>query len=56
MGPRHHVVVVTGVSSGIGREQGTGTLINIASIVGAVARPYSHPYGMSKHAVRALGS
>ncbi|WP_033313434.1 SDR family oxidoreductase [Streptomyces iakyrus] len=38
------------------REQGAGTLINISSIVGAVAQPYSHPYGMSKHAVRALGS
>ncbi|MEU0247694.1 SDR family oxidoreductase [Streptomyces sp. NPDC006235] len=38
------------------REQGSGTLINIASIVGAVAQPYSHPYGMSKHAVRGLGS
>ncbi|MEU2542832.1 SDR family oxidoreductase [Streptomyces iakyrus] len=38
------------------REQGTGTLINISSIVGAVAQPYSHPYGMSKPAVRALGS
>ncbi|MFF7856346.1 SDR family oxidoreductase [Streptomyces sp. NPDC007904] len=38
------------------REQGSGTLINISSIVGAVTQPYSHPYGMSKHAVRALGS
>ncbi|MEV5353592.1 SDR family oxidoreductase [Streptomyces sp. NPDC052693] len=38
------------------REQGSGTLINVSSIVGAVAQPYSHPYGMSKHAVRALGS
>ncbi|MCF1643798.1 SDR family oxidoreductase [Streptomyces indiaensis] len=38
------------------REQGSGTLINISSIVGAVAQPYSHPYGMSKHAIRALGS
>jgi hypothetical protein len=28
------------------REQGTGTLINISSVVGAVAQPYSHPYGM----------
>ncbi|MFI9766776.1 SDR family oxidoreductase [Streptomyces sp. NPDC052415] len=38
------------------REQGTGTLINISSIVGAVAQPYSHPYSMSKHAVRGLGT
>lgn len=38
-----------------GRD-GTGTLINISSIVGAVAQPYSHPYSMSKYAVRGLGS
>ncbi|MEV5440049.1 SDR family oxidoreductase [Streptomyces sp. NPDC052682] len=38
------------------REQGTGTLVNIASIAGAVPQPYSHPYSMSKHAVRSLGS
>ncbi|MFD3499713.1 SDR family oxidoreductase [Streptomyces sp. NPDC058676] len=38
------------------RQQGTGTLINISSIVGAVAQPYSHPYSMSKHAVQGLGS
>lgn len=38
------------------RARGTGTLINISSIVGAVPQPYSHPYSMSKHAVRGLGS
>ncbi|WP_329253047.1 SDR family oxidoreductase [Streptomyces canus] len=38
------------------REQGTGTLINISSIVGAVSQPYSPPYSMSKHAVQGLGS
>ncbi|WAU83316.1 SDR family oxidoreductase [Streptomyces sp. Qhu-G9] len=38
------------------REQGSGTLINISSVVGAVAQPYSHPYSMSKHAVQGLGS
>jgi short-subunit dehydrogenase len=38
------------------REQGTGTLINISSIAGTVAQPYSHPYSMSKHAVQGLGS
>lgn len=39
------------------REQGRrGTLINISSIAGAVAQPYSHPYSMSKHAVQGLGS
>ncbi|GAA3506412.1 SDR family oxidoreductase [Streptomyces prasinosporus] len=38
------------------REQGRGTLIDVSSVVGAVTQPYSHPYGMSKHAVQALGS
>ena len=38
------------------RQQSTGTLINISSIVGAVPQPYSHPYSMSKHAVQGLGS
>lgn len=38
------------------RGQGTGTLINISSIAGTVAQPYSHPYSMSKHAVQGLGS
>ncbi|GGK77494.1 SDR family oxidoreductase [Streptomyces flaveus] len=38
------------------RGQGTGTLINISSVVGATSQPYSHPYSMSKHAVQGLGS
>ncbi len=38
-----------------GRD-GTGTLINISSVVGAVAQPYSHPYSMSKYAVQGLGT
>jgi short-subunit dehydrogenase len=38
------------------REQGTGTLINISSVAGAVPQPYSHPYSMSKHAIQGLGS
>ncbi|MEV8593444.1 SDR family oxidoreductase [Streptomyces sp. NPDC052012] len=38
------------------REQGEGTLINVSSIVGVVAQPYTHAYGMSKHAVRALSA
>ncbi|MFJ7147608.1 SDR family oxidoreductase [Streptomyces sp. NPDC100445] len=38
------------------REQGRGTLVNVSSIVGVVTQPYTHAYGMSKHAVRALGS
>ncbi|MFJ1812450.1 MULTISPECIES: SDR family oxidoreductase [unclassified Streptomyces] len=37
------------------RERGSGTLINVSSIVGAVSQPYSHPYSMSKHAVQGLG-
>ena len=36
-------------------EQGENVLINVASIVGEVAQPYTAPYGMSKAAVRALG-
>lgn len=38
------------------RAQGRGKLVNISSIVGAVAQPYSHPYSMSKHAVQGFGS
>ncbi|WP_425245689.1 SDR family oxidoreductase [Streptomyces sp. NEAU-NA10] len=38
------------------RQQGSGTLINISSVAGAVSQPYSHPYSMSKHAVQGLGS
>lgn len=38
------------------REQGHGTLVNVSSVVGAVAQPYTHAYGMSQHAVRALGT
>jgi NAD(P)-dependent dehydrogenase (short-subunit alcohol dehydrogenase family) len=36
-------------------EQRSGTVINVASIVGEVPQPYTTPYGMSKAAVRALG-
>jgi short-subunit dehydrogenase len=35
-------------------EQGSGVLIDIASIVGEVPQPYTAPYGMSKAALRAL--
>lgn len=38
------------------RERGTGTLVNVSSVAGAAAQPYSHPYSMSKHAVQGLGS
>jgi short-subunit dehydrogenase len=35
--------------------QGDGVLINVASVIGEIAQPYSAAYGMSKAAVRALG-
>ncbi|RJT96902.1 SDR family NAD(P)-dependent oxidoreductase [Arthrobacter frigidicola] len=37
------------------RSQGSGVLINVASIVGVVPQPYTSAYSMSKSAVRALG-
>jgi NAD(P)-dependent dehydrogenase (short-subunit alcohol dehydrogenase family) len=37
------------------REQGSGVLINIASIVATVPQPYTSAYVIAKHAVRALG-
>lgn len=36
-------------------EQGEGSIVNIASLVGEVQQPYTSAYGMSKAAVRALG-
>ncbi|AIS02101.1 SDR family oxidoreductase [Streptomyces glaucescens] len=38
------------------REQDRGTLVNVSSIVGVVSQPYTHAYGMSKHAIRALSA
>jgi short-subunit dehydrogenase len=38
------------------REQGRGTLVNVSSIAGVVSQPYTHAYGMSKHAIRALSA
>jgi short-subunit dehydrogenase len=38
------------------REQGRGTLVNVSSVVGVVSQPYTHAYGMSKYAVRALSA
>ncbi|MFI2371178.1 SDR family oxidoreductase [Streptomyces sp. NPDC018833] len=38
------------------REQGEGTLVNVSSIVGVVSQPYTHAYGMSKYAIRALSA
>ena len=36
------------------RQQGSGVLINNASIVGAVAQPYTSAYGVSKWGIRGL--
>jgi short-subunit dehydrogenase len=36
------------------RAQGSGVLINIASVVGEISQPYTAAYSMSKAAVRAL--
>lgn len=41
---------------GVMREQGRGTLVNVSSVVAALPQPYTHAYGMSKAAVRALGA
>ncbi|GKQ41460.1 SDR family oxidoreductase [Streptomyces sp. A012304] len=38
------------------REQDKGTLVNVSSVVGVVSQPYTHAYGMSKYAVRALSA
>jgi short-subunit dehydrogenase len=85
---RDFVVVITGASSGIGRDtamafarkgcsvvlaarreealeavarrcgdqRGHGTLVNVSSVLGVASQPYTHAYGMSKYAVRALGA
>jgi NAD(P)-dependent dehydrogenase (short-subunit alcohol dehydrogenase family) len=37
------------------REQGSGVLVNNASIVAKVPQPYTSPYVISKHGIRALG-
>lgn len=38
------------------KAQGAGTLINVSSVVGVVAQPYTSAYSMSKAAIRALGT
>ncbi len=38
------------------RRQGSGTLINVSSVVGASPVPYNAPYAVAKAAVRALGT
>jgi NAD(P)-dependent dehydrogenase (short-subunit alcohol dehydrogenase family) len=37
------------------REQGSGVLINVASVAGKVSQPYTGAYVLTKHAIRALG-
>ncbi|MEQ9443289.1 MAG: SDR family NAD(P)-dependent oxidoreductase [Cyclobacteriaceae bacterium] len=36
------------------REQGSGILVNVSSIVGIVGQPYTVPYSISKSAIRGL--
>ena len=38
------------------REQGSGVLVNVSSIVAAVPQPYTHAYSMSKAAIRVLST
>ena len=36
------------------RDQGSGVLVNVSSVVGLVPQPYTHAYNMSKAAIRML--
>lgn len=36
------------------REQGSGVIVNVSSVVGRVGQPYATAYTMTKHAIRAL--
>ncbi|MEA5515275.1 SDR family oxidoreductase [Nodularia sp. UHCC 0506] len=36
------------------REQGSGNLINVSSVVGVTGQPYTSPYTISKYAIRGL--
>ncbi len=38
------------------REQGEGVVVNVSSIAGVVAQPYTHAYGMTKSAIRMLST
>lgn len=38
------------------REQGSGVLINVASMLSRITEPYVAPYVISKHGIRALGA
>jgi NAD(P)-dependent dehydrogenase (short-subunit alcohol dehydrogenase family) len=37
------------------QEQGSGVIVNVSSVVGEIAQPYTSAYSMSKAAIRALG-
>ncbi|MFD1211585.1 SDR family oxidoreductase [Arthrobacter sp. GCM10027362] len=37
------------------QRQGSGVLVNVSSVVGEIAQPYTSAYSMSKAAIRALG-
>ena len=37
------------------QAQGSGVIVNVASVVGEIAQPYTAAYSMSKAAIRALG-
>lgn len=37
------------------REQGSGVLINVSSVVARMPQPYTSAYTLTKHAIRALG-
>jgi short-subunit dehydrogenase len=38
------------------REQGSGVLVNVSSVVGIVAQPYTSAYSLSKAAIRSLST
>jgi NAD(P)-dependent dehydrogenase (short-subunit alcohol dehydrogenase family) len=38
------------------KDQGSGVIVNVSSIVGVVPQPYTHAYSMAKAAIRALSA
>lgn len=38
------------------RKQGRGVLVDVSSVVGVIAQPYTHAYGATKFAIRGLSS